>query len=156
MSGPCAVLRCRRAIGVFVSPADPRVSSACRYAQWLVIVWEYSYVAANTNNVSGLLDALNERGMAGWEVVGFASADKTLGLNALIAIVKRPRHSLASPPEGTEEGWLPDPSGRHPDRYWNGRHWTQWVRDKPGGTRSEDPPYGAGEVPDSYLRSPGS
>jgi Short C-terminal domain/Protein of unknown function (DUF2510) len=38
------------------------------------------------------------------------------------------------------EGWLPDPSGRHPDRWWDGERWTEWVRDKPGGTRSEDPP----------------
>lgn len=40
----------------------------------------------------------------------------------------------------TPPSWLPDPSGRHPDRWWNGTEWTQWVRDKPGGTRSEDPP----------------
>jgi Protein of unknown function (DUF2510) len=37
------------------------------------------------------------------------------------------------------EGWYPDPSGRHPDRWWNGAAWTQWVRDRPGGTRSDDP-----------------
>jgi Protein of unknown function (DUF2510) len=41
---------------------------------------------------------------------------------------------------GTAEGWVPDPSGRHPDRWWDGKQWTEWVRDKPGGTRSEDPP----------------
>ena len=41
---------------------------------------------------------------------------------------------------GTAEGWMPDPSGRHPDRWWDGRQWTMWVRDRPGGTRSEDPP----------------
>ena len=43
-------------------------------------------------------------------------------------------------PAGTAKGWVSDPSGRHPDRYWDGQAWTQWVRDKPGGTRSEDPP----------------
>lgn len=48
--------------------------------------------------------------------------------------------SLPSPPPGTGEGWLTDPSGRYPDRWWDGTAWTQWVRDKPGGTRSEDPP----------------
>jgi Protein of unknown function (DUF2510) len=37
------------------------------------------------------------------------------------------------------EGWYPDPSGRHPDRWWNGTAWTRWVRDRPGGTRSDDP-----------------
>jgi len=41
---------------------------------------------------------------------------------------------------GTAEGWQTDPSGRYPDRWWNGAEWTQWVRDKPGGTRSDDPP----------------
>jgi hypothetical protein len=37
------------------------------------------------------------------------------------------------------EGWYPDPYGRHPDRWWDGSTWTRSVRDKPGGTRSEDP-----------------
>jgi hypothetical protein len=37
------------------------------------------------------------------------------------------------------EGWYPDPLHRHPDRWWDGAAWTMWVRDKPGGTRSEDP-----------------
>lgn len=35
--------------------------------------------------------------------------------------------------------WFADPSGRHPDRYWDGANWTKWVRDQPGGTRAEDP-----------------
>jgi hypothetical protein len=39
-----------------------------------------------------------------------------------------------------EEGWMADPSRRYPDRWWDGVQWTAWVRDKPGGTRSEDPP----------------
>lgn len=47
---------------------------------------------------------------------------------------------LPPAPAGTAKGWVPDPSGRHPDRYWDGKAWTHWVRDKPGGTRSEDPP----------------
>jgi hypothetical protein len=47
---------------------------------------------------------------------------------------------LPPAPPGTAKGWVPDPSGRHPDRYWDGKAWTHWVRDKPGGTRSEDPP----------------
>lgn len=45
---------------------------------------------------------------------------------------------LAAGTPGAPAGWFPDPSGRHPDRYWNGEAWTHWVRDKPGGTRSED------------------
>lgn len=47
---------------------------------------------------------------------------------------------LPEPARGTKEQWLADPSGRHPDRWWDGANWTQWVRDAPGGTRSEDPP----------------
>jgi Short C-terminal domain len=43
-------------------------------------------------------------------------------------------------PEDVTEGWQNDPSGRFPDRYWDGTAWTQWVRDKPGGTRFEDDP----------------
>jgi hypothetical protein len=38
------------------------------------------------------------------------------------------------------EQWLVDPSGRHPDRWWDGSEWTMWVRDKPGGTRGRDQP----------------
>ena len=51
------------------------------------------------------------------------------------------------------EGWLPDPSGRYPDRWWDGAQWTEWVRDKPGGTRSADPP-GALPVPIPASKSP--
>lgn len=45
-------------------------------------------------------------------------------------------------PEDTGEAWKPDPSGRYPDRYFDGKQWTQWTRDKPGGTRFEDQPWG--------------
>jgi hypothetical protein len=45
---------------------------------------------------------------------------------------------LAPPAEMSKE-WKPDPTGRYPDRYFDGKEWTKWVRDKPGGTRSEDP-----------------
>jgi hypothetical protein len=34
-------------------------------------------------------------------------------------------------------GWYPDPAGRHEQRYWDGRYWSEHVRD--GGTRSTDP-----------------
>jgi hypothetical protein len=49
------------------------------------------------------------------------------------------------------EGWLPDPSGRFPDRWWDGAQWTKWVRDMPGGTRSEDPP---GSLPPPTTEPP--
>lgn len=48
--------------------------------------------------------------------------------------------TFPAPAVGTGEQWLADPSGRYPDRWWDGAVWTQWVRDQPGGTRSEDPP----------------
>jgi hypothetical protein len=48
---------------------------------------------------------------------------------------------LLPQPENRAEEWKPDPSGRHPDRYSDGEQWTKWVRDKPGGTRLEDPPW---------------
>lgn len=55
------------------------------------------------------------------------------------------RVMTAPPPEGgvlaPDEGWYPDPTGRHPDRWWDGEWWSIWVRDRPGGTRSEDPPF---------------
>lgn len=38
-------------------------------------------------------------------------------------------------------GWLPDPSGRHEYRYWDGRQWTDDVAD--GGIASVDPTAGA-------------
>jgi hypothetical protein len=59
---------------------------------------------------------------------------------ALIAIAGRPERPDDEAEGRAPEGWLPDPSGRYPDRWWDGGHWTQWVRDKPGGTRSGDPP----------------
>jgi len=30
---------------------------------------------------------------------------------------------------GVDAGWLPDPSGRHQERYWSGTTWTEHVRD---------------------------
>src|SRR5262249_48231469 len=53
-----------------------------------------------------------------------------------IATSQRARRSGS----GVPEQWLPDPSGRHPDRWWNGSEWTMWVRDKEGGTRDRDEP----------------
>lgn len=105
--------------------------------------WEYNYIQASTLQIVAVTDVLNEWGQDGWEVVGFASSDRTIGINALVIIVKRPRELLDRLAEGTAEGWYPDPSGRHPDRHWDGARWTKWARDKEGGTRTEDPPYGA-------------
>ena len=107
-----------------------------------MIVWEYRSVSASTNALKQFVDELNQLGLEGWEMTGFASADKTVGLNSMIAILRRGREGLSQPPAETPEGWVRDPSGRYPDRYWSGAAWTKWVRDEPGGNRSEDPPFG--------------
>ncbi len=36
-------------------------------------------------------------------------------------------------------GWYPDPTGRHEQRYWDGRHWSHRVSDE--GVRGDDPLY---------------
>jgi hypothetical protein len=77
------------------------------------------------------------------QVQGFADdiwgAGARAGTDKLLAeMAKTPLDLL---PAGTGEGWYADPSGRHPDRWWEGAAWTHWVRDKPGGTRTEDPPF---------------
>lgn len=39
------------------------------------------------------------------------------------------------------EGWYPDPLKRdeaRPDRWFDGKIWTQWLRDRPGGGVTED------------------
>lgn len=47
------------------------------------------------------------------------------------------------PPEGDGSGrtplfgWYPDVTGRHDERYFDGRRWSEFVRD--GGSRSTDP-----------------
>jgi hypothetical protein len=34
-------------------------------------------------------------------------------------------------------GWYPDPTGRHEQRYWDGKHWSDRVSDN--SVRSDDP-----------------
>ena len=41
------------------------------------------------------------------------------------------------PPPSVPPGWLPDPSGRHQLRYWDGSAWTANVSD--GGNQSTEP-----------------
>jgi Zn finger protein HypA/HybF involved in hydrogenase expression len=36
---------------------------------------------------------------------------------------------ITRPPLGTAAKWLPDPTGRHELRYWNGHNWTPHVAD---------------------------
>lgn len=45
--------------------------------------------------------------------------------------------AVPPPPPPLPPGWLPDASGRHESRYWDGRRWTEHVSD--GGVQSIDP-----------------
>lgn len=45
---------------------------------------------------------------------------------------------MSGPVVQPASGWLPDPTGRHQHRYWNGTAWTSAVAD--AGVHSEDPP----------------
>jgi hypothetical protein len=100
--------------------------------------WEYIYMHLGTNDLVRLDKELNKAGAAGFEVVGWASADKTIGLNAWVAILKRPGKKQNAPEgkKGENEGWYPDPYASHEQRYWSGYCWTQHVSE--AGTQSED------------------
>ncbi len=52
--------------------------------------WAYKSVERNSTNLHLLEQDLNLWGQQGWEMVGFAGADKTLGLNSVMAILKKP------------------------------------------------------------------
>lgn len=52
--------------------------------------WEYRLVSSGTIMKGGMMATLNRLGRAGWEIIGFASADKTIGLNSLEVLLKRP------------------------------------------------------------------
>ena len=53
--------------------------------------WEYKAVHGPIagGNVKAMLKAINELGADGWEMCGYATADKTVGLNAHVAWMKR-------------------------------------------------------------------
>ena len=42
-------------------------------------------------------------------------------------------------------GWYPDPTGRHEERYWDGRHWSDRVADN--SVRTDDPLHGDPDDP---------
>ena len=52
-----------------------------------------------------------------------------------------------------EASWLPDPSGGHELRYWNGATWTEHVSDQ-GTTAVEPPPPGLPAPPDAAPPPP--
>ena len=92
-------------------------------------------------------DSVGVRGVDGgkkyWFSVGTNRRDELVRmLEAAVPVAReRATHAIATaPPRLPPPGWHPDPWRQHELRWWDGVQWTEWVRDKPGGTRSEDPP----------------
>jgi len=101
--------------------------------------WEYRRVDALSTGGAQLIDRLNVLGAEGWELVGFAATDRTVGFNSLDAVLRR-RIVPPGPPAVTTPGWLLDPCGRWEVRYWDGTRWTAHVADRPNKQRAIDPP----------------
>ena len=89
-------------------------------------MWEYMVINESTVQTEKLSLLLNARGSLGWEVCGFASADPTMGVNQLVAMLKRQVTPWPSPPAPAPD-WHPDPTGRYEQRFWDGLHWSQHV-----------------------------
>lgn len=96
--------------------------------------WEYVRVSLGTNDMGTLDKLLDQLGVAGFEMCGWASADKTIGFNGFVGIFKRPgvKHPA---PEGVEKGlqgagWFADPYGVHEHRLWSGTFWTEAVANR--------------------------
>lgn len=101
-------------------------------------IWEYTFVRDQVNNVPDIVENLNKLGSVGWEVCGWTFADQTLGLNALVAILRRRIPAPYAPPGDPAPGWHPDPTERFEIRYWDGRRWTGFA--STGGVQSIDYP----------------
>ena len=76
------------------------------------------YISANTMSMDMMQDQANKFGAVGWEPVGMASADKTVGFNSNILVLKR-RITNPPPPPAVNEDWHPDPTGRFEKRRWD-------------------------------------
>lgn len=90
-------------------------------------------------NRGKLDEVLTRNGAEGWEVVGMAGLDKTVGLNGIVCVVRR-AIVAPPPPEDTTEGWYPDPCGRWEIRHWTGAHWSAHVADSHTKKRGIDAP----------------
>lgn len=101
-------------------------------------MWEHTYLQTSTNDLARLVQTLNDLATDGWELVSTHSADRTVGTNAVTALIRR-RIVPLPVPEDRQEGWKPDPSGRWRARHWNGRAWTYHVTDE-SSDRHRDPP----------------
>lgn len=92
-----------------------------------LVRWRYKKLEANTANVGALIAQINDAADTGWELVDITYADKTLGLNSMFAVLRKP----ADHPDDPEElgpGWKVDPTGQAELRYWNGALWTNHAR----------------------------
>lgn len=118
--------------------------------------WEYQRVETYTVGQRSLIEQLNVMGAEGWEVVGFASSDKTVGFNSLVAIARRPIVPPAPANEGTKPDWLPDPTGRWEIRYWDGARWTAHVANRAEKKRGVDPPQTLASAEDENAASEAS
>lgn len=109
--------------------------------------WEYSYVQVGANGVRTLVETLNDLASDGWGLVTVTNNDRTVGANALTAMIRRPIVPLP-PPDGMDADWYPDPSGRFDRRYWNGRAWTFHVTRDADKSKHRDPPTALPPTPD--------
>ena len=65
--------------------------------------WEVTYVQASTNSVVAMIEAANKLGAEGWEPIGITTADRTLGLNTNLLIMRRPIEDVPPAPDSDEE-----------------------------------------------------
>lgn len=70
-------------------PPPPAPSADAGAAYYPGEKWEYKILSARSIAHGTLEQALNVHGAHGWEVVGFAASDKTIGLNSLEVVMKR-------------------------------------------------------------------
>lgn len=85
------------------------------------------------------MERLNDLGCEGWELVSIDDVDRTIGINAMLATLKR-RIVPFDPPTDPVEAWHPDPAGRYDKRFWNGRAWTFHVARVADKSTHRDPP----------------
>lgn len=99
--------------------------------------WEYVHIQVGSMGLNAMTRALNDAGARGWELVSITNNDKMIGVNSIVALLRRPIEPLSAPDDPTP-GWKPDPSGRFDSRYWDGEAWT--FRTTSDGAEHRDPP----------------
>ncbi len=97
--------------------------------------WEYTTIHVGTNQQTDTNRILNELGSVGWELVGWAGTDKTIGFNALVGVFRRPLADLPAPDDATP-GWKPDLFDPTRYRWWDGGRWIEVIHNDKGDGRS--------------------